>query len=84
MGEKSSAFVIIYSFFIGVFTFCVNGLAVASCDSLSSDFVFSTGQIVSLSRYVRLFLGQQMLPFEKHIVLKKSRNPKTQSRFSPG
>lgn len=71
MGEKSSAFAIIYSFFIGVLTFCVNGLAVASCDSLSSDLGFPRGQIVPLSRYVRLFLDQQMLASEKRIVLKR-------------
>lgn len=57
--------------FIGFFAFFLNGYCALTFDSLGFDSSFSRGQIVPLSRYVRLFLDQQMLPSETRIVLKK-------------
>ncbi len=53
---------------IGWFEFFLNGICIASLDS---NFVFSRGKIVPLSRYVRLGLGEKVLPSEKRIVLNK-------------
>lgn len=68
---KSNALSISQVIFIGLFAFFLNGICGAPADFLPSTFDFSRGQIVPLSRYVRLCLGEQILPVEKRIVLKK-------------